>query len=626
MGKIFFCVSINLILVIFTVSAGAALPNQTFLIGATTHFAQNGLVPENNLTLAQQGGISSIRDEILWSSVERAKGVFVVPPLMEQAVTIALAKGIEPLLILDYGNKLYDNRGMPETEEAQQAFVRYAEFLANHFKGKVKHYEVWNEWNIGGGINQKYVFVKSIYRGLLGRSGLIDPTTDSGVQNSISAYEGKTVTKDALIISLFNSAEGQGLYPAALTNADFIDKLYQNCFLRTANQSERDSWSTALGSGSSRADMAKTLVLSPEYTTVWLTKSDSATYVRLLAKSYAALKAIDPAITVIAGAVGGLDNTWINKMMADGALNFMDGISVHPYNFWNGVDGTPEKAIAWIEQLESDLKKYSPTGSEVPIFVTETGWPNDTGNTGTPLELAGDYIGRLFLLAQSRPFIKGIWWYDFQDDGTKLTIAEQNFGLVLRNLTPKPAYYRLQDIAQLIANTDSVEQIHTSNSALWALKFLHSDGTTTLAIWVDRVVAYNKINITFDVATSATVSVRQVGSGLNAIALIDGSNRQMSLDPSGNPWLIHGNLPIQGVYGVTPDYQYSGDLDRDGFLTIKDALIAMKMAVKLVEPTADDLNIGDVAPLNNGKPTQDGKIGLEDSLLLLNKAVGLVNW
>lgn len=594
-----------------------------FNVGATTHFAQNGLVTETNLSLAQQGGISSIRDEILWSSVERTKGVFVVPQKLEEAINVALTKGIEPLLILDYGNKFYDDRGMPESEEAQQAFVRYAVFLASYFKGKVRHYEVWNEWNIGGGIGQRYVFVKSIYRGLLGRSGFIDPATDSGVQASITAYEGKTITKDALIISLFNSEEGQARYPATLSDSDFTDELYQNCLKRPASQSEKTVWMTALSSGTSRGDVAKAVVLSPEYSTVWVTKSDSATYVRLLAKSYTALKAIDPAITVIAGAVGGWDNTWIEKMMADGAINFMDGISVHPYNFWNGVEGTPEKVIDWLELLEADLKRYSPLGSEVPLYVTEIGWPNDSGPTGTPVNLTGDYIGRLFLLARSRPYIKGIWWYDFQNDGTKLTVAEQNFGLVLRDLTPKPSYYRLQDLTQVLSNADTVEQLNSPGSALHALRYLHLDGTTTLAIWVDKAVAFDKIDILFDAATIAAVKVWQLGSGTGSNAIIDGSNRHMSLAASGNPWLIHGNLPMQGVYEVTPNYQCSGDLDRDGVLTIKDALLALRIAVNLVAPTADDLNIGDFAPLVNGISKPDGKIGLDDALLLLKKTVGL---
>ena len=624
MKKIFW-IHIFIALLIPSLSTAASFASQLY-VGAQTHFAQNGLVPETNLSLAQQGGIASIRDEILWSTVERTKGVFVVPQRMEQAITVALAKGIEPLLILDYGNKFYDNRGMPETEEAQQAFVRYAEFLANYFKGKVRFYEVWNEWNLGAGIGQRYAFVKSIYRGLLGRSGFIDPAADSGVQSSISAYEGKTITKDTLINSLFNSAEGQARYPASLTDVDFIDKLYLGCFQRPANQNEKDSWLAAFGSGTLRADVAKSLVLNPEYSRVWLAKSDSATYVRLLTKTYAALKAIDPAITVIAGAVGGCDNAWLNMMMADGALNFMDGISVHPYNFWNGVDGTPEKVIAWLEQLESDLKRYTPTGSEVPIYVTEIGWPNDTGPTGTPVKLTGDYIGRLFLLARSKPFIKGIWWYDFQDDGTNLTLAEQNYGLVLRDLTPKPPYYHLQDIAQALANADSVEQINTSYPSLWALRFTHSDGTTTLAVWVDKAVGFDKVNITFDVGTNADLTVWQVGSELRMMTLIDGSNSQMTLAVSGNPWLIHGNLPIQGIYVANPINQSSGDLDRDGAVTVNDALISLKIAVKLVEPTMDDMNIGDIAPLVNGKPAPDGKFGLEDSLLVLKKVVGLSSW
>lgn len=40
--------------------------------------------------------------------------------------------------------------------------MRYAEFLATHFKGRVKFYEVWNEWDIGGGSNKSPRTVRDV--------------------------------------------------------------------------------------------------------------------------------------------------------------------------------------------------------------------------------------------------------------------------------------------------------------------------------------------------------------------------------------------------------------------------------------------------------------------------------
>jgi hypothetical protein len=57
-------------------------------------------------------------------------------------------------------------------------------------------------------------------------------------------------------------------------------------------------------------------------------------------------------------------------------------------------------------------------------------------------------------------------------------------------------------------------------------------------------------------------------------------------------------------------------------VSIDDALKAIRIAVGLATPTAEDLLNGDVAPL--GAP--DGQINTADALLILKKAVGLVNF
>jgi hypothetical protein len=69
-----------------------------------------------------------------------------------------------------------------------------------------------------------------------------------------------------------------------------------------------------------------------------------------------------------------------------------------------------------------------------------------------------------------------------------------------------------------------------------------------------------------------------------------------------------------------------GDLNRDGEVTISDALLAMQMALGIVVPTPEDLAYGDVAPLVNDKPVPNGVIDLSDVVLILKKAIGEIAW
>jgi pseudomonalisin len=69
-----------------------------------------------------------------------------------------------------------------------------------------------------------------------------------------------------------------------------------------------------------------------------------------------------------------------------------------------------------------------------------------------------------------------------------------------------------------------------------------------------------------------------------------------------------------------------GDVDGSGTVDIADALLALKIAANLKIPTKDELAHGDVTPFANNKPAPDGNISITDALMILKKAVQLVNW
>jgi hypothetical protein len=129
---------------------------QLDLLGTCTHFGLGRGASDTNLPLIANAGIKLIRDEILWTSVEKTKGVYTFDPKWDDFVDKAVSNGIEPLLILDYGNSLYtggtDGDG-PITDEAIAAYATYCGKMVEHFKGRVKYFEVWNEWNWGTGNN-----------------------------------------------------------------------------------------------------------------------------------------------------------------------------------------------------------------------------------------------------------------------------------------------------------------------------------------------------------------------------------------------------------------------------------------------------------------------------------------
>ena len=89
--------------------------------------------------LMAAAGIGIVRDGHYWANCERTKGVYAVSEVLEGYVDALLARGIRMNLVLNTPNKLYDN---PLDAEA---FARFAAWSAEHFKGRINRYEIWNE-------------------------------------------------------------------------------------------------------------------------------------------------------------------------------------------------------------------------------------------------------------------------------------------------------------------------------------------------------------------------------------------------------------------------------------------------------------------------------------------------
>jgi hypothetical protein len=204
-------------------------------------------------------------------------------------------------------------------------------------------------------------------------------------------------------------------------------------------------------------------------------------YFKLLKAVYPRIKAVEPKAIVIAGGCtsGGVNKGWFEKIIQLGALDYCDAVSIHSYNYSSKFpERSPEACSAWMTDVQKMLRKYN-NGEDVPFYVTEMGWPTHIGKSGTELELSASYLARLYLLARTSPSFRGLWWYDFQDDGWRPEYNENNFGIVRPDLTPKPHYYVMADVSDLIAQGEYIERLKIKDDNLWCLRFRHKE----LDVW-----------------------------------------------------------------------------------------------------------------------------------------------
>jgi len=119
-----------------------------FYVGVGTHIDRQNVAAD--FDAIGRLGANSFRDDLFWNQTELQKNVYTLPHAIEQAINVANKRGVKPLIILDYGNKLYDGGNKPVTADGLRAFSQFAAQMAKQLKGKVVFYEIWNEWDHSG--------------------------------------------------------------------------------------------------------------------------------------------------------------------------------------------------------------------------------------------------------------------------------------------------------------------------------------------------------------------------------------------------------------------------------------------------------------------------------------------
>lgn len=104
------------------------------------------------------------RDEVKWGYVEASKGSLAYPGAnaylqrAKDAIDAAESYGITPQLILNYGNTAYGfnvpagyQGGLVLDSDEKTGYAGYCSYIVAQIGNKCRHWEVWNEWNLGLG-------------------------------------------------------------------------------------------------------------------------------------------------------------------------------------------------------------------------------------------------------------------------------------------------------------------------------------------------------------------------------------------------------------------------------------------------------------------------------------------
>lgn len=160
-----------------------------------------------------------------------------------------------------------------------------------------------------------------------------------------------------------------------------------------------------------------------------------ADYPRFVNMAWDELKGVSRLNRIVACSTAGVSLGFMDMCIGKG-MKF-DDLSFHPYR------GNPVERM-----FLADLAAVTNRSHGSKTWLTEIGWPTGCDrDTYSEIEQAA-YYARAYLTAAGSGMVHAIFGYDLVDDGFNVLARENNFGVLRRDLTPKPAYRGLAKVCR----------------------------------------------------------------------------------------------------------------------------------------------------------------------------------
>ena len=192
-------------------------------------------------------------------------------------------------------------------------------------------------------------------------------------------------------------------------------------------------------------------------------------YPKLVDACWDVLKASDPTNRVVAFSMAGLGTDFIDMCIGKGVK--FDDISIHPYR------AEPDE-----HAFLADLASITNRSRGTPLWLTEMGWPTGCDqSTYSEIQQAA-YYARAYLTAAGSGMVRSIYGYNFIDDGFNVAERENNFGILRRDLTPKPAYRAIAKICRTFdCGKATLEAVPIEKEEAWVFRMSGKS-----AVWSKR--------------------------------------------------------------------------------------------------------------------------------------------
>ena len=209
----------------------------------------------------------------------------------------------------------------------------------------------------------------------------------------------------------------------------------------------------------------------PHVPTFWHGTPNPTNYMAMVHAAVTAIRAQNPDEWLVGASTGVINLDFFRACVAQGLLNDIDVVSVHPYN-----STFPEANGQYFDALRVFIEQNAPAGKSIPIFVSEDGVDNATAS-----DLRTQYAQRepLFNLVQGIPLTFWFNYCDSIDTNLNLTLTYGLFDLLG---VARPAYNALVWLRSALAGYTYELRLDTGSASDFVLLF--SNGTSQkLVAW-----------------------------------------------------------------------------------------------------------------------------------------------
>ncbi|HEY3511344.1 sugar-binding protein [Kribbella sp. NPDC051137] len=218
-------------------------------------------------------------------------------------------------------------------------------------------------------------------------------------------------------------------------------------------------------------------------------------YFLLLKATVTELRKHYPHLRYVAPATAGVPLDWMKVVFDSGGLDYIDGVSIHPYNY----PASPDSLAQQIRSVATLIESY---GVQRDIWISELGWPAGTAHLAVDTRSQAAYAVQGAAAAYAAG-VTDFFWYDFMNDGTNPGETEQNFGMVTMvqggASRPKPAYVSYANLARQLSGVKKSGLKQDSPAAGVSRVVIPNGPMTTWMLWADSSTAFG-----IDASRSAT--------------------------------------------------------------------------------------------------------------------------